>query len=151
MFEQLIRRLTAPAPTRLPDADARLALAALMVRVAKADGTYAVAEIARIDRILQRRFALDQVAAASLRAGAEVLEHQAPDTVRFTRAIKDAVAYDDRAAVVEALWEVALADEGRAADEDALLRLIAPMLGLTDQDSALIRRRVEAGKGLRNP
>lgn len=144
MFDSLLRRLTAPAPQRLPDADARVALAALLVRVAKADGTYAVAEIARIDRILARRHGLDAVAAARLRAEAEVLEHEAPDTVRFTRAIKEAVAHEDRIGVIEALWDVALADGGRASDEDALLRLVAPLLGIDDQDSALARRRVEA-------
>jgi len=122
-----------------------------MVRVAKADGICTADEIARIDRILARRFTLDQVGAARLRAEAETLEHAAPDTVRFTRAIKEAVPYEDRAAVVEALWDVALADGIRTEDEDALLRLIAPMLGLTDQDSAHIRRRVETARGLRAP
>ena len=151
MFDNLLRRLVAPAPQRLPDADARLALAALLVRVAKADGNYAVTEIARIDRILARRHGLDAVAAAQLRAQAEVLEHAAPDTVRFTRAIKDAVPHDDRIAVIEALWDVALADGGRASDEDALLRLVAPLLGIDDQDSALARRRVEARRAQGGP
>ena len=151
MFDSLLRRLAAPAPQRLPDADARVALAALLVRVAKADGTYAVAEIARIDRILARRHGLDAVAAAKLRAEAEVLEHEAPDTVRFTRAIKEAVPHEDRTAVIEALWDVALADGGREAGEDALLRLVAPMLGIDDQDSALARRRVEARRAQGGP
>lgn len=151
MFDNLLRRLLAPAPAALPDLDARLALAALLVRVAKSDGSYAVSEIARIDRILARRHGLDAIAAARLRAEAEALEHQAPDTVRFTRAIKDAVPYESREAVIEALWDVVLADDARDTDEDALLRLIAPMLGVTDQDSAHIRRRVAARKGLHQP
>jgi uncharacterized tellurite resistance protein B-like protein len=144
MFESLLRRLSSPAAGQLPDPDARLALAALFVRIAKADGVYAAPEIARIDRLLMRRFGLDPVAAAKLRAAGEALEHEAPDTVRFTRAIKEAVPYEDRLAVVESLWDVSLADGRRDEDEDALLRLVAPMLGVTDQDSALARRRVEA-------
>jgi uncharacterized tellurite resistance protein B-like protein len=142
MFANLLKRLSEPAP--LPDADARLALAALLVRVAKSDGHYAPVEIARIDRVLAHRFALDPTAAARLRADGEGLEAEAPDTVRFTKAIKDAVPYDDRAAVVEALWSVALADGGRDALEDQLLRLVAPMLGLSDPDSARARQRAEA-------
>lgn len=144
MFADFLRRLAAPAPDPLPEDDARLALAALLVRLAKADGEYAVAEIARIDKVLAARFGLDQVAAAKLRARAEAVEHDAPDTVRFTRAIKDAVPYEERAGVIEALWEVALADGARDYEEDALLRLVAPMLGVTDQDSALARQRVES-------
>lgn len=147
MITDFLRRLTAPEPQQMPDADARLALGALLVRIAKSDGDYAAAEIARIDRILASRYALDPVAAARLRAECEEIERDAPDTVRFTRAIKDAVPYEDREAVIEALWDVVLADGGRDDEEDALLRMIAPMLGVTDQDSNLARQRVEARRG----
>ena len=144
MFTDFLRRLTAATPAPLPDADARIALAALLVRVAKSDGDYAATEIGRIDRILATRYGLDAVEAARLRATAEALEHEAPDTVRFTRAIKDAIPHDDRLAVIEALWEVVLADGDREDHEMALLRLVAPMLGISDQDSAIARRRVLA-------
>jgi uncharacterized tellurite resistance protein B-like protein len=144
MFTDFLRRLTAAAPEPLPDADARIALAALLVRVAKSDGDYAATEIGRIDRILAARHGLNPVEAARLRATAERLEHEAPDTVRFTRAIKEAIPHDDRLAVIEALWEVVLADGDREDHEMAFLRLVAPMLGITDQDSAIARRRVLA-------
>lgn len=144
MFAELLRRMLAPAPEPIPDTDARIALGALLVRIAKSDGNYDVTEIARIDRILATRYGLNPVEAAKLRAACEALEHEAPDTVRFTRAIKDAVPYEDRMSVIEALWDVVLADGDREDHEMALLRLIAPMLGVTDQDSAHARRRVEA-------
>lgn len=147
MFADFLNRLFAAEPQRLPDADARLALAALLVRLARADGYYAEAEIARIDKVLGTRFGLGPFEVAQLRGEAEALEAEAPDTVRFTRAIKDAVPYEDRAGVIEALWEVVLADGVRDQEEDALLRLVAPMLGVTDQDSALARQRVEARQG----
>ena len=143
MFADLLKRLVAPEPERLPDPDARLALTALLVRVARSDGDYADAEIDRIDRILARRYGLSPFEAAYLRGQAEVLEAEAPDTVRFTRAIKDAVPYDDRTAVVEALWAVVLADGVRDVDEDALIRLVSNLLGINDRDSALARQRVE--------
>ena len=145
MFADLLRRLTAPAPDRLPEPDARLALAALMVRVARSDGDYAPAEIARIDRILQRRHGLDADGAAALRAEAENLEARAPDTVRFTRAIKATVSLEDRISVIEALWSVVLVDGARDDEEDGLLRLLANLLGINDRDSNLARRRVESG------
>ncbi|MCZ4262430.1 MAG: tellurite resistance TerB family protein [Limimaricola soesokkakensis] len=141
MFADLIRRLTDPAPERLPDADARLALGALLVRIARADGQYSAEEARRIDRILGTRYALSDGAAAALRADCEVMEAEAPDTVRFTRAIKDAVSYEEREAVIEALWEVVLADGQRDEEEDALMRMVAPMLGVSDPDSARARQR----------
>jgi uncharacterized tellurite resistance protein B-like protein len=138
MFESLLRRLTAPTPDRLPEPDADLALAALLVRLARSDGTYAPAEIARIDRVLSARHGAD---AQGLRQRAEALEAQAPDTVRFTRAIKDATAPEDREELLQALWSVALADSAREAEEDQLMRLVTSLLGLTDQQSALARQR----------
>ncbi len=141
MFGEFLKRLTAPSPTPLPDTDARLALAALLVRVARADHHYDGAEIARINQILAARYGLSDEDTEALRTEAEALETEAPDTVRFTRAIKDAVPYEDRLGVVEALWSVALADGGRADEENALLRLTANLLGITDQDSARARHK----------
>lgn len=144
MFDALIRRLTAPRPGRLPAADAQLSLATLLVRVARADGRYDQAEVDRISRVLALQFGISPFAAAKLREDAEVMETEAPDTVRFTRALKDAVALEDRAGMVQALWSVALADGTRDDSEDQVLRLVAHLLGLTDQQSALARRRAEA-------
>ncbi|WP_417206924.1 TerB family tellurite resistance protein [Antarctobacter sp.] len=143
MFADFLKRLTAPDPAPLPDADARLALTALLVRVARSDGDFDEAEKARIDRIVAARYSLSPFEAAQLRGDAETLEAEAPDTVRFTRAIKDAVPYEERIGVIEALWQVVLADGVREAEEDALLRLVSNLLGVNDRDSAFARRRVE--------
>ena len=143
MFGDFLRRLTDPQPETLGDHDARLALGALMVRIARADNVYTTGEKRRIDRIIAARYGLDDAAAGELRAEAEVLESEAPDTVRFTSAIKAAVPYEDRLGVVEALWQVVLADGSRAQEEDAVLRMASHFLGISDRDSALIRQRVE--------
>lgn len=136
------QKLMAADPAPLPRDGQQLALAVLMVRLARADGDYAAAEIARIDRVLAGRFALLPEAAARLRTEAEALEAAAPDTVRFTRALKAAVPLEERLGLIEALWAVVLADGGRDAQEDRLMRLIAPLLGITDVESGLARQRV---------
>ena len=64
--------------------------------------------------------------------------------MQFTRSIKDAVVYEDRSSVMEALWDLVLADGVRDSEEDSILRLIAPLLGVSDRESALARQRVEA-------
>lgn len=143
MFADFLKRLTQPEPAPLADTDSRLALAALLVRIARSDGSYDPEEISRIDRIIAKRYGLSPFEATALRGDAEVLEAEAPDTVRFTRAIKDAVPYEDRESVVEALWSVVLADGIRDHEEDALLRLVANLLGVNDRDSNLARQRVE--------
>jgi uncharacterized tellurite resistance protein B-like protein len=147
MFDALLRRLMAPTPDRLPEPDMQRALAALLVRVARADGVYAALEISTIDQVLAARFGLTPFAAAALRAEAEVLEAEAPDTVRFTRALKAAVSLEDRMGLMQALWQTALADGTRNAEEDRVLRMVANLLGLTDVQSALARQKSE---GLKN-
>lgn len=143
MFADFLSRLIRPEPAPLDQADARLALTALLVRLARSDGHYSADEVARIERIAGARYGLDAGGAHALREAAEQLESEAPDTVRFTRAIKDAVPYEDRIGVIEALWQVALADGERDAGEDALIRLAANFLGVSDRDSALARQRVD--------
>lgn len=141
MFGDFLMRLTQPDPAPLADPDARLALCALLVRVARSDGDYAETERDRIDRISISRYGLTPLNATDLRGQAETLESEAPDTVRFTQAIKTVVPYEDRRAVVEAAWSVVLADGDRAPEENALLRMIAGLLGVKDMDSARARQK----------
>ncbi|GLS87982.1 hypothetical protein GCM10010873_29560 [Cypionkella aquatica] len=143
MFAEILRSLMAPAPPRMAEPDAQLALAALLVRVARTDGLYAAEEVERIEKILMTRNGLDPFQAAELRAQAEDLETQAPDTVRFTRALKAAIPLEDRAALLESLWSVALADGQRDASEDQQMRLLANLLGLTDVESAQARQKAD--------
>ena len=145
MFSDFLKRLTQPEPASLPDDDARLALTALLVRVARSDESYDDDERVLIDKIAAGRFGLSPFEATALRKDAEQLEAEAPDTVRFTRAIKDQVPFEARIGVIEALWQVVLADGERDDAENALLRMVAPMLGINDRDSALARQRVDKG------
>jgi uncharacterized tellurite resistance protein B-like protein len=146
MFQSILRQLISPAPIRLPAPEERLALAALLVRLARSDANYTANEQSRIDRVLAARHGLTPFEAAALRTEAETLEGDAPDTVRFTRALKDAVPLAERISLIEAMWSVALADGNRAHEEDQLLRLVTNLLGVSDVDSGLARQRVERGK-----
>ena len=142
MFSNLLKTLLGPEPKDLAPNDARLAIAALLVRVAQSDYNYATTEIRKIERVLAKRYDLDEAQSINLRKQGEILEKEAPDTVRFTRAIKDAVAYSDRLSVIEALWKIVLADGERDIEEDALMRLVANLLGISDVESASARKRV---------
>ncbi|MFK7939438.1 MAG: TerB family tellurite resistance protein [Roseovarius sp.] len=146
MIGDFLKRLLQPEPEPLAPMDAQLALTALLVRLARADGYYAADEIIRIEKIAMARFNLAKDEARVLREEAERVEADAPDTVRFTKAIKDTVAYDDRTGVIEALWSVALSDGDRDHHEDALVRLVSSLLGVSDMDSALARKRAN-GQG----
>ncbi|WP_424928204.1 TerB family tellurite resistance protein [Amaricoccus tamworthensis] len=144
MIADLLRRLAGtPTEDTLDPHDARLALAALMVRIARTDHTYTEAERERISRVLSDYYSLGAQEVEDLRREAEQTEAEAPDTVRFTRLIKAAVPYEDREGIVEALWRVAAAD-GINDEEHGLLRLVANLVGVSDKNSALARQRALA-------
>lgn len=143
MLTSLLKRLAGSGEDRtpLPQSDARTALAALLVIAAHADHDYAQAERTEIELVLMRRFGLDAAGARALRAEGEQAEAAAVDLFRFTTLVKEAIPHEERASVLEALWGVILADGVRGTEEDALLRRLTDLLGLTDRDSALARRR----------
>lgn len=144
MFQNILSRLfvDAPGPKPLTADDAEVAIAALLVRVARSDDHYEQTERQRIDSILARRRGLSLQEAAERRHAAELIEAEAPDTVRFTREIKDRIALEDRLGVIAAMWEVAYADDQRDPDEESMIRLVAGLLGVTDRDSALMRQKI---------
>ena len=142
MFKNLLDVLLGSEEDKLDDDDEKIALAALCVRVAKSDNVYEPSEISNIDTELSQHFSLSIADAAVLREQAEKLEQEAPDTVRFTRAIKEKIELGKRREILEILWKITLADGKREAEEDSLIRLISSLLGLTDIESARARQKV---------
>ncbi len=122
--------------------DARLAITALMIRVARSDNNFSEEELLNIKKLIQQRFKINSVDSNKLVEEAKLLEDQAPDTVRFTKSIKEAVAFEDRSALVEDLWSIVLTDNYRDANEDALIRTVVSLLGVSDKESALARQKV---------
>lgn len=142
MFGDLLNRILAPDDTQVDAQDVRIALGALLVRLARADGDYAEVEKNQIQQVLARRYG--DADTAGLLSQAEGLEAEASDFVRFTRAIKDGIAYEDRIGVIEDMWSIVLADGVRDAHENQLMRMVPPMIGITDPESNAARLRIEA-------
>lgn len=139
------RLLTSTGPAELPAEDARLAIAAVLVMAARADGKYDDHEAAIIDRVLRQRFGLSPEQARSLREQGEEAEGEAIDIYQFTKSIRTAIPHEDRIAIVEALWGVILSDGERDPHEDSLMRQIVDRLGLSPMDSALARQKTAGG------
>ena len=114
-------------------------MTALLVRLARSDGDYAEVEQAAIRTATAARYGLTGAALEALIQEAEAFEAEAPDTVKFTEAIKAAVPFEDRLSVIEDAWAVVLADGTRADEEDSLMRMVARFLGVNDRDSNIAR------------
>ncbi|MFN3952872.1 MAG: TerB family tellurite resistance protein [Pararhodobacter sp.] len=137
----VLKSLFRPSPAAREVAP-ELAVAVLLVEAARADGAYGDADRHAVDALLAEMF--DLTAPASLRLQAEAAQEEAADLVRFTRVVKTGLEHEQRVALIEALWRVVLVDHHRDPHEDALLRHLAPLLGLDDRESARARQRVQA-------
>ena len=122
--------------------DERQALAVILISVARSDWEYTLIEASRIDSILQKRFSITGDEAQDIRNQAEKQEEQATDLVRFTKIIKKFVPLDQRADIIELLWEVVLTDGVRDDGENSLLRMLGSLLGVTDREIAFSRQKV---------
>ncbi|MFU8777070.1 MAG: TerB family tellurite resistance protein [Roseovarius sp.] len=143
MLTRILHAFSTPKPAPLPEPDEKLALAALMVRVAKSDHHYELVEIKRIDRLLARIYGLGPVEAAKMRALSERLEHAAPDTERFGHIIRETVSLEARLGALEALWEVVLSDGTSRLEELQVIDAAREAMGLSHADSDAARAIAE--------
>ncbi|MBL6946640.1 MAG: TerB family tellurite resistance protein [Rhodospirillales bacterium] len=121
-----------------------LAAAALMIEAATLDGSYADAERDTISRVLRAQFDLDAGAVDALIEKADAKVSQSIQILGFTKVIKDRLEPEERAIIMEMLWEVAYAD-GEVHDYEAsLVRRVAGLLYVTDKESGAARKRVLA-------
>lgn len=74
------------------------------------DGTFSDKERTAIESVLSRHFGLTTPESQELIRVAEKAQAEANHLVRFTRTLKDAYGPDERAGILEMLWEVAYAD-----------------------------------------
>lgn len=124
--------------------DPHIAATALLVEAALADGIYADCEQDQIRETLENAFEMSSEKAAEVLDKAEELAETAVDHHRFTKVVKTCLSEQERVALVEQLWMVALADGEKSPFEDAFLRRIAPLLAVDDRDRVFARSRAEA-------
>ena len=135
IVERILSALRASKPDPLPEPDAKLALGALMVRVAKSDDSYRVEEIQRIDRTLARANNIGPIEAAKMRATCERLEALAPETDSFAALIRETVPREGRLETLNALWQVLKADGLERPEEVRVVTATCAALGLTNEDN----------------
>lgn len=143
----LLKTLLGHGPDDSEAARLRVAVAALMVEAATLDGTFDADERARVLDLLSRRFQLSETQAGALLAEAEKVQDRAAGLEGLTRTVKNALDHDQRVEVLEMLWEVVYAD-GQLHDYEAnLLRRLAGLVYVSDQEAGAARKRALARMG----
>jgi uncharacterized tellurite resistance protein B-like protein len=140
-----LQDLTTDAAPAAPAVDQlQLAAAALLAEAARLDGPTGPRERAAIVRLLRERFDLAESEAVELCALAERSAAQSSQYFGFVHLINQRFGPEQRIELVEMLWEVIYAD-GRLDDLEAnLMRRMAGLLYISDQECGAARKRVLA-------
>jgi uncharacterized tellurite resistance protein B-like protein len=152
MFDRLIGVLTGDANARQAHHPDRLQIAvgALLVEAAQMDGTFDANEQAAIKRILAERYKLTPWEAEALFKASEQARDASTQLFAFSNTIVHDMEPEDRAQIIEMLWEVAYSDGHLDAEEDALIRKVAGLIYVTDRDRGEARKRALARLGRTN-
>ena len=143
MIDRVLDFLTGrktPVLANSPD-ELELAVAALLIEAARMDDQFDERERSTIERVLAEKFELSPEALGSLMDAAEDAVRQSTQFFPFTRQIVQRINPEDRAQILEMMWEVAYADGVLDPQEDALLRRIAGLIHVTDRERGLARQR----------
>jgi uncharacterized tellurite resistance protein B-like protein len=145
MLQRLRELLTGDRPgpaARSSEETLRLAAAALMVEAAGQDGRVEDVELASIRSLLREQFGLSDADAEDLVEAGRNAASEATQLYGFVRAVNEAMAPEERVQIIEMLWQVAYADGELHDYEASLVRRIAGLLYVPDQDSGAARKRV---------
>ena len=137
--------------TLTQNADAlHVAAAALMVRAAQIDGDIDAHEQELIQKMIGPNFGLDAGEAETLLTQAHEALESANDLFQFTQQINASFSIDHKLQLVEVLWQIVLAD-GVVDDYEAnLMRRVAGLVYITDQQAGAARKRAYRARPIGN-
>ena len=125
-----------------PEDRKKLALAALMVEMARADFDPQQSEHAEIADLLANHFELSPAEAGVLIDRAEAANNKAVSLFDFTRALHECLNGDEKLDVIRMLWQVANADLRLDKYEDYLVHKIADLLYVSHSDVMRLKHEV---------
>ena len=134
LFDNLAASLTAPAGALLPEEHThtlQLSTAVLLVEVMRAEPALKDSERDAVISALRRKFALSDDELDRLMELAHETARTTYDYHRFTSLLNERFTQPQKIAVVEAMWEVAYADDHLDVHENAVINKVAGLLHVT--------------------
>lgn len=136
-------RIDTAGPEEHDEHSLRLATAALLFEMQRADFDEHEEERVVLEKVLQGTFALSKEETREL---ARLAQREAEDSVslhQFTSLINQRFSPDEKVRVVEMLWQVAFADGRIDRYEEALVRKISELIYVPHRDFVQARHRVQ--------
>lgn len=125
-----------------PVARIPLAAAVLLLEVAHADGDYHIDEEALIGSLLKTHFSVADDLLIELLELAEETRNNSSDLHQFTRDINKAFTQPEKEQIIEAIWTLVYADGRLDHFEEALMRQLGALIGLSHRQLIDAKLRV---------
>lgn len=123
----------------------QLAVGALLLEMTRVDGEIRQEQCARVEAAIRQQFDLTEAETAELIRLAEAERDDATDYFQFTQLINADFTPQQKAAIIEQLWAVALADRELHRYEEHLVRKIAQLLHVPHNAFIAAKHRAEGG------
>jgi uncharacterized tellurite resistance protein B-like protein len=146
-LKRLLRGGDEPA-AQAPEHSLRVATAALLFEVVRADGHVSDAEQAVMRTAIQSTFELSAAELDELSRVAEEASRAAISLYEFTEVVDTSFSPEEKKRIVELLWLVAFADSRKDPLEEHAIRKIAGLLHVSHPDfiDAKVRARAEGNR-----
>jgi uncharacterized tellurite resistance protein B-like protein len=133
---------------RAPEDDQRLAIAALLLHVARAEGRMGDADRARLAALFQFWFGLAAEEAKRLVARGDVVDRETDSLAALVDMVRYDVPTAERRQLLAMAYTVAAVDGAVREFEDDLVWRVGQLLGLDDQDIVAVKDATLGGSTL---
>jgi uncharacterized tellurite resistance protein B-like protein len=134
MFDRLLGLLGGTTTPAREAPSEQLAVALLLLELARSDFDFPEVERIKIRDLLAQRYQLDVAQADALLQQAQTTEQEAVSLYDYVQALNTRLDPTAKREVMEMLWQVAYADGRLDKYEESLLRKLAGLLYVSDQD-----------------
>lgn len=132
MLKKIFNVFTAPAEQPVPAAERiPLAAAVLLLEIASADGEFQLNEQVVLKTVMKEKFGISEDSLSQLLEYAEKTRKSSHDLHQFTKEINHAFTQPEKEKIAEALWQLVYADGHLDCHEDALMRQLGYLIGLS--------------------
>jgi uncharacterized tellurite resistance protein B-like protein len=122
-----------------------LAIASLLVELARSDFSESETELDAIRHVLGRRFGVNEETVDNLISRAMHRADRAVSLHEFTHRLNTELPHEDKLAIIEMLWEVSHADGRIDKHEEHLVQRVAGLLHISDRDRIRLKLKTVVG------
>ncbi|MFQ5934923.1 MAG: TerB family tellurite resistance protein [Acidiferrobacterales bacterium] len=135
------KHIAAPSAATVDDHRLQVATSAILIEMTRADFDVHPEELAAVARAVRTAFGVSAAEIEELLQLAEEEVRRATDYYQFTSLINKGFSPEDKARVIELMWDVAYADSRVDKYEDHLVRKIAGLLHVPHKEFIAAKHR----------